>query len=86
MIEGMIKETVTDGNKVYKYTTVCDSGTRANVTVIRPVLTNEEYTCRKKLVERELISFAKGIIADGFNWEELVHSTSHNKEDKNADV
>lgn len=86
MIEGTIKETVTDDNKVYKYTTVCDSGTRANVTVIRPVLTEEEYARRKKTIERELISFAKGVISDGFDWEELVDSAARRKECKKVDV
>lgn len=86
MIEGTIKETITDSNKVYEYTTVCASGTRANVTVIRPILTDEEYARRKKAVEQELINFAKGVIADGFDWEELVHSTAQKKGSENAKV
>ena len=86
MIDGTIKETVIDGNKVYEYTTVCDSGTRANVKVIRPILTDEEYARRKKVVEQELISFAKGVIADGFDWEELVHLTVQKNSDKNTEV
>lgn len=80
MIEGTIEEMITDTNKIYKYTTVCTSGTRANVTVIRPVLTAEEYAERQKIVEQELIRFAKGVIADGHDWEALVHSTAHRKE------
>lgn len=80
MIEGTIKETVTDSNKIYEYTTVCTSGTRANVTVIRPILTKEEYERRKKIVKQELVRFAKGVIADGYSWDSLVHSTAKKKD------
>lgn len=80
MIEGTIKETVTDTEKIYEYTTVCTSGTRANVTVIQPVLTKEEYDCRQKIAEQELVRFVKGVIADGYDWKELVHSTAKKKD------
>lgn len=82
MIEGTIKETITESTKVYEYTTVCDSGTRANVTVIRPILTDEEYARRKKTIEDELVRFAKGVIADGFDWKKLVSDTYDKKEEK----
>lgn len=82
MIEGTIKETITESTKVYEYTTVCDSGTRANVTVIRPILTDEEYARRKKIIEDELVRFAKGVISDGFDWKELVSGTYNKKEER----
>lgn len=72
MITSEIKETVTETEKIYEYTTVLPSGTRANVRVIRPVLTPEEYAKRVKDVEQALIEYAKGVIADGFDWNELV--------------
>ncbi|MCM1009173.1 MAG: hypothetical protein NC485_14890 [Ruminococcus flavefaciens] len=81
MIEGPIKETVTDSEKIYEYTTVCTSGTRANVKVIRPILSDEEYDRRKREVEQELIRFAQGVIADGHDWKELVQSNAQKMED-----
>lgn len=72
MIEGTIKETITDTEKIYEYTTVLPSGTRANVRVIRPVLTDKEYAQHKKTVEQALIDFAKGVFADGFDWKEAA--------------
>lgn len=72
MITSEIKETVTDTERIFEYTTVCTSGTVANVKVIRPILTEEEYARRKKMVEQALIDFAKGVIADGFDWKELA--------------
>lgn len=78
MIIGEIKETITDTEIISEYTTVCSSGTRANVKVIRPVLTGEEYARRKKIVEQALIDFAKGVIADGFDWEELAGKNKKN--------
>lgn len=72
MIEGTIKETITETEKIYEYTTVLPSGTRANVKAIRPVLTDEEYAQRKKAVEQALIDFAKGVIADGFDWKKAA--------------
>lgn len=38
MIEGPVKETITETEKIYEFTSVCTSGTRANVKVIRPIL------------------------------------------------
>lgn len=75
MIEGKIKETITETEKIYEYTTVLPSGTRANVKVIRPVLTDEEYARRVKDVEQALIDYAKGVISDGFDWNELVKNS-----------
>ena len=72
MITSEIKETVTDTERIFEYTTVCPSGTVANVKVIRPILTDEEYARRKRAVEQALIDFAKGVISDGFDWNELV--------------
>lgn len=72
MITSEIKETVTETEKIYEYTTVLPSGTHANVRVIRPVLTPEEYAKRVKDVEQALIEYAKGVISDGFDWNELV--------------
>ncbi len=74
MIEGKIKETITETEKIYEYTTVLSSGTHANVRVIRPVLTDEEYAQRKKTVEQALIDFAKGVITDGFDWKEAAEN------------
>lgn len=80
MIEGPIKETVTDSEKIYEYTTVCTSGTRANVKVIRPILSDEEYARRRREAEQELIRFAQGVIADGHDWKELVRSNAQKTE------
>ncbi len=80
MIEGTIKETVTDSEKIYEYTTVCTSGTRANVKVIRPILSEEEYARRRKETEQELIRFAQGVIADGHDWKELVRLSAQKGE------
>lgn len=80
MIEGTIKETVTDTEKIYEYTTVCKSGVRANVKIIRPVLDDEEYERRRKEAERELVRFAQGVIADGYDWQELVQSNAQRRE------
>ena len=74
MIISEIKETVTDTEKIIEYTTVCPSGVHANVKVIRPILTDEEYARRKKAVEQALIDFAKGVIADGFDWKEAAEN------------
>lgn len=41
MIEGPVKETITETEKIYEFTSVCTSGTRANVKVIRPILSEE---------------------------------------------
>lgn len=79
MIEGTIKETVTDTEKIYEYTTVCSSGTRANVRVVRPVLSNDEYERRKKEAERELARFAQGVIADGYDWQEFAQSKAQRR-------
>lgn len=76
MIEGTIKETVTDSEEIYEYTTVCTSGTCANVKVIRPILSDEEYDRRRREAEQELIRFAQGVIADGYDWKELVQSNA----------
>lgn len=72
MIEGTYKETITENEKIITYSTICPSGTRAEVTVIRPILTPEEYERRLKDVERALEKFAKSVIADGFDWKERV--------------
>lgn len=82
MIDGTIKETVTDSEKIYEYTTVCSSGTRANVKVIRPILDDEEYVRRRKEAEQELIRFAQGVIADGHDWNELVQLNAQKREEK----
>lgn len=82
MIDGTIKETVTDNEKIYEYTTVCSSGTRANVKVIRPILDDEEYVRRRKEAEQELIRFAQGVIADGHDWNELVQLNAQKREEK----
>lgn len=76
MIEGEIKETVTETERIYEYTTICYSGVRANVTVKRPILSEEEYERRRKITEQELIRFVQGVIADGHDWNELVQSTA----------
>lgn len=80
MIIGTIKETLTETEKIYEYTTVCDSGVRANVKVIRPVDAEEVARCRKE-AERELARFAQGVIADGYDWKSLVHSTAQKGEE-----
>lgn len=80
MIEGTIKETVTDTEKIYEYTTVCPSGIRANVRVVRPVLSDDEYERRKKEAEKELARFAQGVIADGYDWQDLVQSNAQRRE------
>lgn len=72
MIEGPIKETITETEKIYEFTSICSSGTHANVKVIRPILSAEEYAERLKDVEQALIAFAKGVIADGFDWKEAA--------------
>ncbi len=77
MIEGTIKETETDSEKIYEYTTICKSGTHANVKIIRPVLDDEEYARRRREAEQELIRFAQGVIADGYDWKELVRLNAH---------
>ena len=82
MIDGTIKETVTDSEKIYEYTTVCSSGTRANVKVIRPILDDEEDVRRRKEAEQELIRFAQGVIADGHDWNELVQLNAQKREEK----
>lgn len=79
MIEGTIRETITETEKIYEYTTVLQSGTRADVTVVRPVLSREEYDRRQKEVEQALIRYVKGVISDGFDWEELVRKSRQNK-------
>ena len=68
MIEGKIKETVTETERIYTYTTICSSGVRANVEVIQPILSAEEYEKRRKVTEHELIHFVQGVIADGYDW------------------
>lgn len=83
MIEGPIKETITETEKIYEFTTVCDSGTRANVKVIRPILSEEEYAKRLKDVEKALIDFAKGVISDGFDWHEAAKKGREKYERKN---
>lgn len=82
MIEGTIKEIVTDSEKIYEYTTVCKSGTRANVKIIRPILDDEEYARRRKEAEQELIRFAQGVIADGHDWKELVRLNTQKREER----
>ena len=82
MIEGAIKETVTDTEKIYEYTTVCESGTRANVKIIRPILGDEEYERRRKEAEQELRRFAQGVIADGYDWQELVRAGVQRRENR----
>lgn len=72
MITSEIKETVTDTERIFEYTTVLPSGTVANVKVIRPILTDEEYARREKNAEQALAEYAKGVISDGFDWNELV--------------
>ena len=81
MIIGTIKETLTETEKIYEYTTVCKSGVRANVKVIRPVLDPEEEVHRRKEAEQELARFAQGVIADGYDWKSLVHSTAQKGEE-----
>lgn len=80
MIEGKIKETLTETERIYKYTTICPSGVRANVEVIQPILSAEEYEKRRKVTEQELIRFVHGVIADGYDWNELVQSTEQREE------
>ena len=82
MIEGAIKETVTDTEKIYEYTTVCESGTRANVKIIRPILGDEEYERRRKEAEQELRRFAQGVIADDYDWQELVRAGVQRRENR----
>ncbi len=81
MIIGTIKETLTDTERIYEYTTVCKSGTRANVKVIRPVLEAGEAARRRKEAEQELARFAQGVIADGYDWKSLVQSTAQKGEE-----
>lgn len=84
MIEGPVKETITETEKIYEFTSVCTSGTRANVKVIRPILSEEEYAKRLKDVEKALIAFAKGVIADGFDWTEAAKAGIENMKGRDA--
>ena len=72
MIEGTYKETVTEDEKITEYSTICPSGTLANVTIIQPILTPDERERRIKNVELALEKFAKSVIASGLDWKERV--------------
>lgn len=85
IIEGTYKETITETEKIISYSTICPSGTRAEVTVIRPILTPEEYERRLEGVKRALEKFAKSVIADGFDWKERVRLVEEKRAKQNND-
>lgn len=85
MIEGTYKETITETEKIIEYSTICPSGTKALVKVIRPILTPEEYERRLKDVERALEKFAKSVIASGFDWKERVRLVEEKRAARNND-